>query len=59
MRPSPPDRHGVYQIELVVNDGFQDSAPDVVIVNTGNRDPVADAGPEQTIVLANNATRLA
>lgn len=46
-----PDVEGEYQIELIVNDGVQDSAPDEVIVVTvpGNTAPVADAGPDQTV----------
>ena len=38
---------GTYVVELVVNDGFLDSAPDTVRVDTANSAPVADAGPDQ------------
>jgi hypothetical protein len=46
-----PDVDGTYVIQLVVNDGTDDSAPDFVTVNaaTGNFAPVADAGPDQTV----------
>jgi hypothetical protein len=39
-----PVDYGVYVFELVVNDGFKDSAPDTVGIVIGNRAPVADAG---------------
>ena len=48
-----PDINGTYLISLVVNDGQDDSAPDVVRVVANipdigvNRTPVADAGPDQ------------
>ena len=44
------DRPGRYVIELVVDDGFAASAPDVVVVDTINSAPVADAGPDQVVV---------
>ena len=44
------DEPGRYEVELVVNDGTVDSAPDTVVVNTEamNTAPVANAGPDQT-----------
>jgi RHS repeat-associated protein len=42
------DRPGTYEIQLVVNDGHGDSAPDSVRVSTRNSAPVANAGPDQT-----------
>ena len=42
------DLRGRYQVQLVVNDGFVDSAPDTVQIDTQNSRPVADAGPDQT-----------
>ncbi len=47
------DIAGEYRVDLIVNDGGNDSAPDeVVIVTTpGNTPPVADAGPDQTVLL--------
>ena len=43
------DRRGTYVVQLVVNDGGSDSAPDTVRIDTTNSAPVADAGPDQTI----------
>jgi RHS repeat-associated protein len=43
------DRPGVYEVELVVNDGSVDSSPDRVLVATQNSPPVAEAGPDQTV----------
>jgi len=47
-----PDGGGVYTVQLIVNDGETDSAPDAVTITvTGasvNRRPVADAGADQT-----------
>ncbi|MBI5409122.1 MAG: tandem-95 repeat protein, partial [Nitrospirae bacterium] len=43
------DKEGNYEIQLIVNDGIVDSAPDTVIINTLNTAPVADAGPDQTV----------
>lgn len=46
-----PDRVGVYTIELTVNDGARSSDPDEVLitVSEANGDPIADAGPGQTV----------
>ena len=43
------DLEGNYVVRLIVNDGTANSAPDSVIISTGNVAPVADAGPDQTI----------
>jgi len=43
------DKPGVYDVQLIVNDGFLDSAPDTVTISTGNTAPVANAGPNQTV----------
>ena len=43
------DVAGEYVIELVVNDGFEDSVPDTAVVTTENTPPVADAGLDQTV----------
>ena len=42
------DVAGDYVLQLVVNDGLVDSAPDSVTVSTDNSPPVADAGPNQS-----------
>jgi mono/diheme cytochrome c family protein len=41
------DVTGDYVLQLVVNDGLEDSAPDTVTVSTENSPPMADAGPDQ------------
>lgn len=43
-----PDVHGDYRISLTVSDGICMSEPDIVIVTTDNRPPIADAGDNQT-----------
>ena len=43
------DQPGTYVIQLIVNDGTVDSAPDTVMITTTNSPPVADAGPDQTV----------
>jgi hypothetical protein len=53
--PNPtftPDRKGDYVVQLIVNDGTVDSAPDTVVVTIGNRPPVANAGPDQSLFLS-------
>lgn len=42
------DIAGTYQVQLIVNDGNLDSAPDSTVISTTNTPPVADAGPDQT-----------
>ena len=44
------DLPGVYIAQLVVNDGHVNSAPDSVVITTANSRPVADAGPDQSIL---------
>ena len=44
-----PDLVGDYVVQLIVSDGFVDSAPDSVVVSTANEPPVADAGPDQVV----------
>ncbi len=39
---------GFYRIQLIVNDGFEDSAADEVVLDVGNIRPVADAGVDQS-----------
>ncbi|HRF45541.1 MAG TPA: PKD domain-containing protein, partial [Candidatus Competibacteraceae bacterium] len=45
------DRAGSYTVQLLVNDGHADSAPDSVTISTENSKPVAEAGPAQTVAL--------
>ena len=44
---------GTYVVQLVVNDGFEDGAPDTVMVTAEpvNQAPGVDAGPDSTITL--------
>ena len=48
------DQAGSYTIELVVNDGFEDSVADQVIIDTANSAPVAQAGSDQTAFVGEN-----
>ncbi len=43
------DVAGSYTIQLIVNDGTVNSAPDTVTVSTDNSAPVSDAGADQAI----------
>ncbi len=45
------DKPGSYTIQLIVNDGNVDSDLDTVVINTQNSQPVANAGPDQTVKL--------
>ncbi|MCB1765327.1 MAG: hypothetical protein KDJ22_04575 [Candidatus Competibacteraceae bacterium] len=45
------DQAGTYTVQLLVNDGQVDSAPDSVTISTENSPPVAEAGPAQTVPL--------
>ena len=53
MNPTGPtpsfivDRTGTFVVQLIVNDGTTNSAPDTVMINTTNSAPVANAGPDQ------------
>lgn len=43
------DVPGRYIVQLMVNDGTANSAPDTVVIDTSNAPPVASAGPDQTV----------
>ena len=43
------DRPGSFVLQLIVNDGFVNSAPDTMTITTANTPPVANAGPDQTV----------
>ncbi len=45
------DLPGTYVVQLIVNDGMVDSAPDTVVVSTQNLRPVAEAGPAQAVLV--------
>ena len=45
------DKDGSYVVQLIVNDGTEDSADTVTITaSTGNSAPVANAGPDQMLL---------
>ncbi|WP_152207911.1 PKD domain-containing protein [Marinobacter changyiensis] len=46
------DQPGVYQVRLIVNDGFLDSLPAVATISTSNSRPVANAGDDQSVSVA-------
>lgn len=50
------ERRGTYKVQLIVNDGKGDSAPDSVTISTENSKPVADAGPDQTAFVGQTVT---
>ena len=52
------DAPGSYVAQLVVNDGLVNSASDIVRIQTENRAPIADAGPDQADVPLNAAVAL-
>lgn len=43
------DKPGTFIVQLIVNDGAVDSAPDTVRIDTQNSPPVANAGPDQNV----------
>lgn len=43
------DKPGAYTVQLIVNDGDEDSTPDTVTITTRNSAPLADAGPDRTM----------
>jgi hypothetical protein len=49
------DSHGSYELQLVVNDGIEDSEPDSVVLTVLNVKPVANAGPDQSISINQTA----
>jgi hypothetical protein len=45
------DVAGSYVVELIVNDGTANSTADTVVIDTDNSAPVANAGPDQTVLV--------
>jgi hypothetical protein len=52
------DRSGTYVAQLVVSDGFVNSASDTVSISTANQLPIANAGPDQTGIPINTTVQL-
>jgi len=50
------DLPGIYVAQLIVNDSIVDSAADTVSISTSNSAPVANAGPDQTVMLGSTVT---
>jgi hypothetical protein len=50
------DLPGTYIMQLIVNDGKVDSAPDTVTIGTNNSVPIADAGSDQTVPVGDTVT---
>ncbi len=50
------DQPGTYVVQLIVNDGTEDSDPDTVTISTENSAPVADAGTDQTAFFGDTVT---
>jgi RHS repeat-associated protein len=47
---------GDYVIQLIVDDGNGMSLPENVLITTGNTAPVADAGPDQSVIAGSGVT---
>ena len=50
------DKHGSYQVSLVVNDGLEDSQSTVVTITTQNIVPVANAGQNRSVLTGDTVT---
>ena len=50
------DKPGSYTVQLIVNDGIRDSSPATVVISTQNSQPVANAGPNQTVKTGQTVT---
>src|SRR6185503_10794625 len=49
---------GTYLAQLIVNDGMLDSLPATVTITFNNLPPMADAGPDQSLVFVGQTVRL-
>ncbi len=52
------DKAGTYVVSLIVNDGTVNSQPDTVVISTINTVPIAEAGPDQSIILIGSTVQL-
>ena len=52
----PVDTAGTYVVQLIVNDGQENSEPDTMMVSTDNTAPVADAGEDQSVLVGDTVT---
>jgi hypothetical protein len=50
-----PDKVGVYVISLVVSDGAFSSAADTLTITVINHFPIADAGPDMSVIFGYGA----
>lgn len=50
------DKAGSYVVQLVVNDGIENSEPDTVVLNTKNLKPIAVAGKTQTVYVGDKVS---
>jgi hypothetical protein len=50
------DKPGTYVAQLIVNNGFLDSAPATITISTTNTPPVANAGPAQNVTVGATVT---
>jgi hypothetical protein len=50
------DRPGTYVAQLIVNNGFANSAPSTVTITTTNTPPVANAGTDRTAAVGSTVT---
>jgi RHS repeat-associated protein len=50
------DVSGTFVIQLIVNDGFSNSAPSTVVISTVHSRPVANAGPNQNVAQSSSVT---
>jgi len=50
------DKAGQYVTQLIVNDGTANSLPDTITISTHNTAPVANAGPDQSVVIGSTVT---
>jgi hypothetical protein len=45
------DKAGSYVVQLIVNDGIENSQPDTATISTVNSPPIANAGPDQGVII--------